>query len=82
MLPCPFHVVTGLDCPLCGGQRMLVALWHGQWTEAFWLNPGLAVGAPLLGLWWLWRRELTSQAALVVVGLMLLWAVIRNVLQL
>lgn len=61
---------------------MLVALLHGQWTEAFWLNPGLAVGAPLFGLWWLWRRELTSQAALVVVGLMFLWAVIRNVLQL
>lgn len=80
MLPCPFHVITGLNCPLCGGQRMLVALWHGQWTEAFWLNPGLAIGLPLVVVWWLWHRELSSAALLVTLVFMLLWGVVRNIL--
>lgn len=82
MLPCPFHVLTGLNCPFCGGQRMVWALLHGQWAEAFWLNPGLAIGAPLFGAWWLWKREISPQAALVTLGIILLWGIFRNVLQL
>ena len=79
MLPCPFHVITGLECPLCGSQRMFWALLHGQWAEAFWLNPGLAIGAPLVGIWWPWKRELSSTAALVILGFVILWGVIRNI---
>lgn len=78
MLPCPFHMLTGLDCPFCGGQRMVVELLHGHFAEAFWLNPGLAIGAPLVTLWWLKHRELTSNAALVILAISLAWGVIRN----
>lgn len=39
MLTCPFHYITGLLCPLCGGQRMVVALLHGRVGEAWALNP-------------------------------------------
>ena len=79
MLICPFHWFTGLNCPLCGAQRMIVALAHGNVSEAFWLNPGLFIGAPLLTLWWLWHGEVSSRAALVVVGLFLVWGIVRNV---
>lgn len=80
MLPCPFHLLTGFDCPFCGGQRMIVALLHGQWSEAFWLNPGLAIGAPLIGAWWAWKRELSSTAAFVILCIALLWGVVRNII--
>ncbi len=35
---CPFHEITGLHCPGCGGQRALYALLHGQVVEALSLN--------------------------------------------
>lgn len=79
MIICPFHWLTGLNCPFCGAQRMLVALWHGQLAEAFWLNPGLAVGVPLAGAWWLWKREISSRTALVMVGITILWGIVRNI---
>ena len=78
MLTCPFHLVTGLDCPFCGGQRMVVELLHGHFGEAFWLNPGLAIGLPLAILWWIWHRELTSNAALVMLAIALAWGILRN----
>ncbi|MBQ7443157.1 MAG: DUF2752 domain-containing protein [Bacteroidaceae bacterium] len=82
MLPCPFHVLTGLDCPMCGGQRMVVALIDGHVAEAFWLNPFLFVGAPALALWCWWADGLSARAALVVLVLMVAWGVVRNVVPL
>lgn len=29
-LQCPFHVLTGLSCPLCGSTRAVLALAHGD----------------------------------------------------
>jgi len=82
MLICPFHWLTGLNCPFCGGQRMVLELLHGNVTKAFWLNPGLAVGTLLVGCWWLWKREISSRAALVMLVFAILWGVIRNIIQL
>ena len=31
---CPFHALTGWDCPACGGQRALHSLLHGRFGEA------------------------------------------------
>ncbi len=36
---CLFHMMTGLDCPGCGGTRALHQLLHGNVAEAFLLNP-------------------------------------------
>lgn len=80
MLTCPFHWLTGLNCPFCGAQRMVVALLHGHVAEAFWLNPGLAIGAPLVGAWWMWKREISSRAAFVILVFSLIWGVVRNFL--
>lgn len=57
---------------------MVWALLHGQWAEAFWLNPGLAIGAPLVAAWCLWRRELSSTAAFVILVISIVWGVVRN----
>lgn len=51
MLPCLFHRLTGWDCPLCGGQRMLVALLHADFRAAFALNPFLMCSLPLFAAW-------------------------------
>ncbi len=56
LLPCPFHALTGLYCPFCGGQRLLLALAHGDVAGAWAQNPlilaGLGIGAVALALRW------------------------------
>jgi hypothetical protein len=37
--PCPFHALTGLDCPGCGTLRALHQLLHGNVKGAFFYNP-------------------------------------------
>ena len=45
---CLMKMLTGYDCPSCGGQRALHALLNGEISKAFWLNPFLFVGVPYL----------------------------------
>lgn len=82
MLSCPLHLLTGLNCPFCGAQRMILALLHGRFIEAFWLNPGLAIGLPAVVAWWLWKGELSTTAATVVLLCTIAWGIFRNLLQL
>jgi hypothetical protein len=49
-LPCPFRLLTGWDCPLCGGTRMGDALLHGDVAAAFRFNPLALVGLAILGV--------------------------------
>ncbi len=54
-VPCPFRLITGWDCPLCGGTRMGSALLHGDLSAAFWFNPVALVGlvvVTVLGVIW------------------------------
>ena len=46
-VPCLLRLLTGLECPGCGGTRMLAALLAGRPTEAWHSNPGLFTAAPL-----------------------------------
>lgn len=39
LLPCPFKTLTGIDCPGCGFQRSLLALFNGNWAESYHLYP-------------------------------------------
>lgn len=52
-VPCPFKLITGWSCPLCGGTRMGAALMQGDLGTAFHYNPVALVGLTALGLWWL-----------------------------
>jgi hypothetical protein len=46
---CPFHTLTGLNCPGCGTTRGLHELLHGNLIGAFELNPLMTLTLPLLG---------------------------------
>jgi len=47
-LPCPFRMVTGWQCPLCGGTRLGAALLNGDVADAFAANPLVLLGLALL----------------------------------
>jgi len=46
---CYFHMITGWDCPGCGGLRATHQLLHGHWREAFALNPLFIIALPVIG---------------------------------
>ena len=37
--PCPLHYLTGLYCPGCGSLRAIHHLLHGDWRDAWAMNP-------------------------------------------
>lgn len=41
MLPCLFLKFTGIPCPGCGGQRSILHILHGEFTEAFLMYPAI-----------------------------------------
>lgn len=45
-LRCPFKLITGLQCPGCGGQRAAYALLHGHFREAVSCNLFLVYAGP------------------------------------
>jgi len=47
---CPFHLITGLDCPGCGSSRGLHSLLHGELTLAADYNLLLLPAIPVLAL--------------------------------
>jgi hypothetical protein len=54
-LPCPLRMLTGWQCPLCGGTRLGSALLHGDVAAAFADNPVVLIGlavAVVLGVLW------------------------------
>ena len=80
---CPFKVVTGWDCPACGGLRMTHDVLHGNISAAVTDNVFLLVGLPLLAIFALWRRrrgrEVVTPALLVVLAAATFgWTVVRN----
>lgn len=80
---CPFKMLTGLNCPACGGLRMTHDLLHGDLAAAVADNVFLLVGLPMLALWWVWRRRIerpafTPAAGVAVAVAALAWTVLRN----
>lgn len=80
---CPFKLLTGWNCPACGGLRMTHDVLHGNLPAAAMDNVFLLVGLPLLAAWTVWRlrrgRPVVTTPMLVVVVLAALgWTVVRN----
>ncbi len=81
--PCPFKLLTGWNCPACGGLRMTHDILHGDVGAAVVDNAFLLVGLPLLAAWLLvrWRtgRPLLPVPAIVVLVVATVgWTVVRN----
>jgi len=81
--PCPFKLLTGWNCPGCGGLRMTHDLLHGDLAAAVTDNVFLLVGLPLLGIWALWRRHrgqpvMTWPLGALVLVAVVAWTVVRN----
>ena len=89
MPACPTKLITGLDCPACGGLRMVRALLYGDLSAAFRANALLLVLAPVaVAAWAVWcadslrgrpRRSLPRPAALTLLAVAAVWTVARNV---
>ncbi|RYD86787.1 MAG: DUF2752 domain-containing protein, partial [Sphingobacteriales bacterium] len=47
---CPFHMLTGLDCPGCGSQRAVHSLFHGELEKAVNYNLLLVMSLPFLAV--------------------------------
>ena len=45
-LKCPLYQISGLQCPLCGMQRAIHELLHGNMKEAWSHNPGFFLFSP------------------------------------
>jgi hypothetical protein len=80
---CPFRLLTGWNCPACGGLRMTHDLLHADLGAAATDNVFLLVGLPLLAAWLLvrWRRGqrlMPLPAVVVVVIAAITWTVVRN----
>ena len=54
---CPFHRLTGLDCPGCGATRALHQLLRGHLREALVLNPLVVAALPVVGLSFVRRKK-------------------------
>jgi hypothetical protein len=80
---CPFRLLTGWNCPFCGGLRMTHDLLHGDLVAAVNDNVFLLVGTPMLAAWVLMRRgsgrsALSTPAWLTMVLAIIAWTVLRN----
>jgi drug/metabolite transporter superfamily protein YnfA len=80
---CPFKLLTGWNCPACGGLRMVHDLLHGDLAASINDNIFLLVGIPLLAGWVALRRRrgqawLPIPAVLAVAVAAIAWTVLRN----
>ncbi|MDT5334514.1 MAG: hypothetical protein QOD90_19 [Mycobacterium sp.] len=80
---CPFRLLTGLNCPGCGGLRMTHDLLNGDFGAAVVDNVFLLVGLPMLALWLIlrWRgghKLMPKSAGAIVIIAAVTWTVVRN----
>lgn len=89
MPECPTKLLTGLDCPACGGLRMVRALLTGHWSAAVHDNVVLLACLPFIA--YVWARwlvaglrgraysfALTRRGAFIVLGVAAGWMLVRN----
>lgn len=80
---CPFKLLTGWNCPGCGGLRMVHDLLHADLSAAVVDNVFLLIGLPGLAFWVLLRMRQGRAAfgpatVTVLIALTVAWTVVRN----
>jgi hypothetical protein len=85
--PCPTKLLTGLDCPACGGIRLAHDLLHGDLWSAIHDNPFLLLGSPAFALVLLRDRrngeqrpgqEIPIRTAVAFAAAGMAWMLVRN----
>ena len=90
-IPCPIHLVTGLQCPGCGVTRMVMALLHLDMKGAFAANAAVLCLLPLMLFTagrtvWLYIRKGSTHSRLndaltwFMIAVLLIFGVIRDIL--
>lgn len=92
LLPCFFHMFTGLYCPGCGSGRACYYLLHGQIGMAFSSNPLMVILLPLISLYVVARtadwvitggnhvdRKISVRLLLWILAAVLVYGVLRNI---
>jgi hypothetical protein len=84
---CPVKLATGLDCPACGGMRLVYDLLHGHVRAAVHDNLFLLACSPVL-LYLLWRQvravrrgervPVHPHLAFGLLGAAFIWMAVRN----
>ncbi len=78
---CPFHTLTGLDCPGCGSTRALHELVHGHVGAAMRLNPLAVLALPALALGLAIRPRLRKpECVWILLTVTVAFGIFRNVL--
>ena len=90
-IPCLFHKVTGLYCPGCGITRMIVSMFKGEFYQAFRYNMVMFVLFPFFIFFivdYLFSvirkkdalfRKIPSIILYILIGILILFAVLRNI---
>jgi hypothetical protein len=89
MPECPTKMLTGLDCPACGGLRMVRALLTGNWSAAVHDNVVLLACVPFVAYVWVrwlvavlrgraYSFAISRRGAYVILGVAAVWMVVRN----
>ena len=95
MPKCPFHLLTGWNCPACGIQRAVHAMLHGRFMEALSYNYFFVISVPYLLILLVvevLKRIPTGETfiravehpviARIYIVLFIVWGVLRNLLNL
>jgi Protein of unknown function (DUF2752) len=89
MPQCPTKLLTGLDCPMCGGLRMVRALVTGHWSAAVHDNVVLLVLTPFMVYVWLrwliagvrgrpYSFSFSRRTGYLIIAVAIAWMVVRN----
>lgn len=74
LIPCPFKALTGIDCPGCGFQRSLIALFKGDLHTSWALYPStiplilLFICTGLLYRFPIKRQSLVLKTLFIIIG--------------
>ncbi len=88
---CPFHKLTGLYCPGCGITRMFLALFKGEFYQAFRYNPLVFFCLPIFLIFYLdflyhkkkgtspLLKKMPTWGWVLIIFIFLLYGVLRNI---